>query len=855
MSKELALSIVIGSTVAGAIKGFKTVINSVDAIGNAIDKANKKKLNIIANNKTLKRYEKGLSRLNTKLTDLIKYKHNLEVKIATARSEEKLKELQTELTKTKIAIKKVNRAKINISQRFKKAKEEIEKTDKSILKLNSHIERLHKYKTILSNQREHRERFRQNIVDTIAIGATVTAPIKVAMDFESAMADVRKVVSFNSKDELKLFSNEILKLSTKLPIAAESLASIAAAGGQLGIAKDKLLGFTKITAKMSTAFDMSATDAGDSVAKLMNIYGLSLKQTEKLGDAINHLSDNSAAKARDIVNVLARVGGTAKMFGLGATQVSALADAFLAMGKPPEIASTAINALLTKLMTANKQGKKFQRGLKDIGLDSKKLMRELKKDPNQALLSFLEKLKKFNKQKQMGILSDLFGMEYSDDIALLINGLDNYKKALKLIAKEQNYLGSMEREFQNRAATTANKMQLLKNSIAKVGISLGTLFLPVVGKTTTALSKIADVISNFIEKNPRLAKVVGSIVGGLGLMAVTTAVVGYAFSFLITGITRVISVFTLAAGKFGLFRKKTDIVNSSLCKTGMCANRANQNIKVLAKTALASVGAITAFGAAFVYLNNAIAEAGKKDIDSKRVMGKTLQELKNQEQYLKNRIKAAKEGSFLEIFLHGQNDKYKIKSLEKLLAKTQHRIKLVQSGWKPQPVTATHISKKTIKQSKEYAKKVHQIWELKIPDNKKRELLKLLANGKTIDVKILKRYQESHRIKPVVAKQNKLTNNADTTTSNQKSIKEALAKIDSKTLTVANSALADAKNTKAQIDALQSTIKAMVNRPPVTNYHVNVHVTGQNPIDVENAVKRALAQAHYIKEQRSLNDN
>ncbi|MFP3022862.1 MAG: phage tail tape measure protein, partial [Wolbachia sp.] len=115
--------------------------------------------------------------------------------------------------------------------------------------------------------------YRSQVMETIGLGLSLAAPIKVAIDFESAMADVRKVVEFNGDNEANIFTRELKKLSREIPLSAAELAQIAASGGQLGINKGKLLEFTTTVAKMATAFDMSAEQAGDSIAKLANIYG------------------------------------------------------------------------------------------------------------------------------------------------------------------------------------------------------------------------------------------------------------------------------------------------------------------------------------------------------------------------------------------------------------------------------------------------------------------------------------------------------------------------------------------------------------------------------------------------------
>ncbi|MBD3842357.1 MAG: phage tail tape measure protein [Campylobacterales bacterium] len=126
-------------------------------------------------------------------------------------------------------------------------------------------------------------------------------------------------------------------------------------------------------------------------------------------------------------------------FGLASIQAGALSSAFIALGKPPEVAATSINALLLKLKTADKQGTKFQKALQGIGLDATELKKSVDEDAQGALNNFLQTLSKVDKTEQMGVLSDLFGAEYSDDIALLVGGLENYNKALNLTSDATKY--------------------------------------------------------------------------------------------------------------------------------------------------------------------------------------------------------------------------------------------------------------------------------------------------------------------------------------------------------------------------------------------------------------------------------
>ena len=369
--------------------------------------------------------------------------------------------------------------------------------------------------------RQMRQQATGDIMGLAAPALMVAAPVKLAIDYESAMADVRKVVDFQTPGGLQQLSRDLLSLSAKeIPLTAQGLAAIAAAGGQLGIAEKSLRGFVVMTSKMSVAFDMLPQEAGEASAKLSNVFGIPISGVGLLGDAINHLSDNTAAKARDIVQSLTRIGGTSKQFGLTATQASALAGSMIALGKPPEVAATSINSLLTKLMTADKAGKKFQSALGELGLDAMQLKEDIGQDAQGAIMQVLEGIQGLDKSAQMGVLVDLFGTEYADDIATLVGSLDQYKKSLRLVGKEQNYAGSMQKEFANRSSTTANQMQLLGNRVQRVAIVAGSIFLPVINGMAGSLGWALDLVADLADRFPWLTTAVLGTVGGL-LMAIT----------------------------------------------------------------------------------------------------------------------------------------------------------------------------------------------------------------------------------------------------------------------------------------------------------------------------------------------
>lgn len=334
-----------------------------------------------------------------------------------------------------------------------------------------------------------------------------------AMKFETAMAGVKKVADGTDEQYAQL-SDELKKMGAELGISAAEMAELAAAGGQLGIPIEKLSEFTAIASKMSVAFGMSAEEAGNAAATIANVFQLPIGEVEKLGDAINVLGNNTAAREKDIVAAMARIGGTAKQFGLVADEAAALADAFIALGKPPEVAATAINAMLQKLQTAQSQGKDFQAALEGIGTSADEMAANIAANPQQALTDFLHKLEGLDKQSRALTLSQLFGTEYSDDIALLVGSLGEYEKALGLVADKGQVVGAMQKEVVNAMSTSEAQIAKAKQEIINVAIEVGEKLLPLVSLLASTAGSVASAIGAITEEFPALTQLAALFAAG-----------------------------------------------------------------------------------------------------------------------------------------------------------------------------------------------------------------------------------------------------------------------------------------------------------------------------------------------------
>ena len=389
-----------------------------------------------------------------------------------------------------------------------------------------------------------------------AVAGTIRGLADPAIKFESAMADVRKVVDFDTPEQFKEMGNDILKLTRTIPMAGEEIAAIVAAGGQSGVARENLLGYAKDAATMGVAFDMAAGDAGEAMATMANVLGKPITEMAQFGDVINHLSDNANSKAKDIVNVITRVGSDTRMLGLSEKQSAALGSTFLSMGKAPELAAQAVKGMSSAFLQL-KAGA-HEKELKKLGFTTKSFAAAMNKDAQGAISSFIEKVKKMPKDKQYPLLAKVFGKQYADDVLLLAQNTGEYNRQLGLLQEtDENgnlkYIGSMQREFENRSNTTENKLIKLKSSLTEIATKIGNAFLPVITSLVENITPVIYGITEWVETNPQIMEWVLTIGGGIGAVVGGLLTLHSAFSFVTAGLLPFLKLGKFLGGFLGNF--------------------------------------------------------------------------------------------------------------------------------------------------------------------------------------------------------------------------------------------------------------------------------------------------------------
>ena len=256
------------------------------------------------------------------------------------------------------------------------------------------------------------EMFQKSFIDVSAfyygakkIAMNFAEPVQAAMHFESVMADVKKVVDFDTPEQFRKTGDDITNLSKNIPMTAEELAKIVAAGGQSGIARQDLTAFAESAAKMGGAFDITAEQAGDMMAKWRTAFKMNQQDVVTLADKINYLGNTTAASAPLISDVVTRIGPLGAVGGLASGEIAAMGASLIGSGIQSEVAATGLKNFILAMTAGESATKKQNEAFAALGLNAQDMAERMQKDAKGAIIALLSSMKNLDAVHRIPLFS------------------------------------------------------------------------------------------------------------------------------------------------------------------------------------------------------------------------------------------------------------------------------------------------------------------------------------------------------------------------------------------------------------------------------------------------------------------
>lgn len=231
--------------------------------------------------------------------------------------------------------------------------------------------------------------------------AVVKKVISSNAEISDSLADVRRTASLTAEETDNLFKS-LEKIDTRTSL--KGLIDISVIGGQLGIAKDQLAGFTKATDLLNVALGGEIKGGPEEIAKglgiLNNVFKISDKQggdVEKsfnqIGSAILGLGQSGLATGDFLVTFGEKVGGVAAQARLSLPVLLSYGATLQEQGVKSEVAGTAFKKLLGSLATKTSKFLAVAQ-IADSTLTLKEFTNLINTDTQKALELFFEGLRK-----------------------------------------------------------------------------------------------------------------------------------------------------------------------------------------------------------------------------------------------------------------------------------------------------------------------------------------------------------------------------------------------------------------------------------------------------------------------------
>lgn len=359
------------------------------------------------------------------------------------------------------------------------------------------------------------------------ISKAIMECLDASMEFESAMAGVYKTVN-GTDEQLAAISEGIKKMSLGIPATTTEIAGVAEAAGQLGIATEEVLSFSRVMIDLGESTNLSADEAATALARFSNITGTSADNYDRLGAVIVGLGNNFATTEAEIVEMATRLASAGTLAGLSEANIMALATAMSSVGIEAEAGGTAMTQTLSAIekavVTNSEELFEFAR---IAGMTAGEFSTAWKNEPIIAIQNFIAGLGRLNEQGESAVivLDDLglSGIRQSNMLKSMALAYDTMTGAVSMANKAWEENTALTEEAAKRYATTESKVKMAKNVFEQLKVSIGDALAPALRNLADAGTSAFSWASDFVEKNPWLVQAITGTIGAMSMLALAIA--------------------------------------------------------------------------------------------------------------------------------------------------------------------------------------------------------------------------------------------------------------------------------------------------------------------------------------------
>lgn len=334
----------------------------------------------------------------------------------------------------------------------------------------------------------------------------------MAINFESDFAGVKKTIE-STAGGFQWLKKELKDLTTEIPLSFEEISKIAELWWQLGIAKKDIKEFTKVVANLRTSTNLSTEAAATSLARIANVFQLSSKEYEKLGNVIVQLGNNFATTESEIVDFSTYLMASARTAGFTADEVFAIGATLSSVGIKAEAGGSAFSKAISVINTAVATGDKTVKDFARVaGMSAEEFAKQWREKPAEAFTKFVEWLGN-EWALAIPIIQDLLGknIRLQNGMLATANAGNLLRQSLEMAHEEYTNGNALQTEADKRYETARSEIQMLDNELDNMSETLGKKTIPAMVWWKKVLVEVHGWINNLFGATDVFSEYLGEL--------------------------------------------------------------------------------------------------------------------------------------------------------------------------------------------------------------------------------------------------------------------------------------------------------------------------------------------------------
>lgn len=301
--------------------------------------------------------------------------------------------------------------------------------------------------------------------------------IQVSSEFEDAMARVH-AVSNASAEDFKRMSAEARRLGATTKFTATEAANALEKLTRNGLTAQQATTALSGTLKLAQANAIGLAEAADITTNVMNMFGLTTRNTEQINDVLSRTAANSATNISQLYEALVNAAPTAHNLNISLEEVSAALGSMAQRGVKGAESGTQLRMALTKMVDPKIVKKMNEMG---VAIDEQTIRSE-------GLLKTIQRLKDAN--LDLSDLVKIFSQRGAQGMAQLINSYNDFERLLLVLQDDER---TTSRMFQQGIGSTKNSLLMLKSAYQELLIAIGESSR---GPFNAIIKYLTDVVKN-----------------------------------------------------------------------------------------------------------------------------------------------------------------------------------------------------------------------------------------------------------------------------------------------------------------------------------------------------------------------